>query len=176
MARDPRLARETSKLTPADVLEVAGPDIPPWLRRLVWLMDDAIPVPGTDRGVGVDAVLGLVLPGVGDALTSLTTLALLVVAVRRGVPGPVLFRMIAQQAVDFGVGSVPVVGDVFDALNRANRKNLELIEQHTRGDHVVTTKDRLYVAAAVLLAIGLVVLPIVIAIGTITAIVHLLRD
>jgi hypothetical protein len=37
-----------------------------------------------------------------------------------------LLRMLANVAVDFGAGSVPVVGDAFDAVWKANKMNLEL--------------------------------------------------
>ena len=174
MATDPRLARETPSLKPKDVLAVAGDEVPPWLRKLVHVMDDAITIPGTTQGIGLDAILGAILPGAGDALTGLTTLALLYVAVKRGVPGVVLLRMMGQQLVDFGLGSVPVVGDVFDVLNRANKKNLELIEAHSRGGAVATAKDKVFVGLAVLIAIGLVLLPIAIAVLAIGAIAKLI--
>lgn len=175
MAADPRLARETPVLKPKEVLAVAGDDIPPWLRKLVHVMDDAIPIPGTNQAVGLDAILGAILPGAGDALTGLTTLALLYVAVKRGVPGAVLFKMVGQQLIDFGLGSVPVVGDVFDVLNRANKKNLELIESHARGTAELTASDRLFIALAVMIAIGLVVLPFVVAGAVVAALVKLVR-
>jgi len=174
MAADTRLARETPPLKAKDVLAVAGDDIPAWVRRLVWLMDDAIKIPGTEVGVGLDAIIGAFVPGVGDALTGLTTLALLYVAVKRGVPAPVVFRMIGQQVVDFGFGSIPVVGDVFDVLNRANRRNLELIEKHAGSAAPATFRDRALVGLAILLALGLVLLPIVIAVAAITALVRYL--
>lgn len=148
-------------MSAAEVLRASGNVAPEWLRKLVWVMDDMIPIPGTGRGVGLDAILGFVLPGAGDALTGLTTFALLVVAVKLDVPGVVIVRMVLQQLVDVLVGSVPIAGDLFDALHRANRSNLELIERHARSGVAPTVADRLWVALAVLVAVGLVAMPFV---------------
>lgn len=97
------------------------------LRRYTRLLDDGIPVPGTRFRVGLDPVFGLV-PGFGDALGALLGAAILVEAARRGLPRSVLLRMVLNIAADAGIGTVPVLGDVFDALWKANRKNLALLE------------------------------------------------
>ncbi len=146
-----------------ELAKSAAPATPEWLRRLVFVMDDLIRLPGMERGIGLDAIVGFLFPGAGDSLTALTTLALVAVAVRRGVPGVVIARMVLQQLLDLAVGSIPVVGDVFDALHRANRRNLELIEQYSGPAAAQTVADRLWIAFAVIVAIGLVVLPFVLA-------------
>lgn len=164
MAADPRLAR-TPRLNDDAAREPSAAAAPPWLRRLVYVMDDLIRLPGMDRGIGLDPIVGFLFPGFGDVLTALTTLALLGVAIRRQVPGVVLARMVLQQLVDMVLGSVPIAGDVFDVLNRANRQNLELIERHAREGVAPTAADRAWVAVAILIALGLVVLPFVVAYG-----------
>jgi hypothetical protein len=40
--------------------------------------------------------------------------------------------MLGNVGVDFLVGAVPFLGDVFDVLWKANRKNARLLEQHLR--------------------------------------------
>jgi hypothetical protein len=94
-----------------------------------WL-DDAVRVPGTKFGIGLDAIAGFVVPGVGDAITGLVALSVMSAAIRRGVPRVVLMRMFLNIAVDTGVGMVPVVGDLFDLLWRSNTRNLALLERH----------------------------------------------
>lgn len=106
------------------------------VRKLVRLMDDAIVIPGTNIRIGWDAILGFFLPAAGDALTAVSQVALLIAAVRARAPWIVIARMVLNAGVDALFGSVPLVGDLFDAGFKANRKNLELIDrlQHTPAD------------------------------------------
>jgi len=135
--------------------------VPAWARQLSVLLDGAIRIPGTEIRIGLDPILGALLPEVGDALTAVLSLTLLVVAYRERVPRPVLLRMLLNIALDAGLGAVPVLGDVFDFAFKANEKNLALIERH-RGDPTApaTLGDRLLVAGVAVAAVGLVALPI----------------
>src|SRR3982074_2731979 len=83
------------------------------LERLGWLMGDLIRVPGLNWRFGLDALVGLI-PGFGDTATSLVSFYILVSAVRYRVPKVTLLRMGLNLAIDYLVGSLPVVGDVFD--------------------------------------------------------------
>lgn len=98
------------------------------LRRLSELLDSAVRVPGTDRRVGLDALVGLV-PGVGDALTALVSLLVVAEGYRLGASRLTLLRMLANVAVDYAVGSVPLAGDLFDAAWKANERNVRLLER-----------------------------------------------
>ncbi len=120
-------------------------------------MEDLVRVPGTKFGVGLDAMLGFVLPGVGDAVTGAVALSLLVTAMRRGVPRIVVMRMFLNIAVDVVVGLVPIVGDAFDLVWRSNVRNLELLERHQGeleprarvGDYGIVASAAALVAASV---------------------------
>jgi hypothetical protein len=96
-------------------------------RLLARLLDDAIPIPGTEWRIGIDPLLGLV-PGLGDALSAVLSTWLLVVAARLGAPPSVLARMGANVAIDAAVGAIPLAGDLFDAGWKANVRNLRLLE------------------------------------------------
>lgn len=98
------------------------------LRRVARLMDASFVVPGTRFRFGWDAILGL-LPGVGDGVGLAISVWILLQAARRGVPRPLLARMAGHVAVDGLVGSIPLLGDLFDASYRANQKNVELLER-----------------------------------------------
>lgn len=161
-------------MSPAELANAAKGVAPEWLRKLVFVMDDLVRLPGMDRGIGLDAILGFLLPGAGDTMTALTTLALIGVAIKEKVPGVVLARMVLQQLVDMAIGSVPVAGDVFDVLNRANRRNLELLERHANTNVAPTFADRLWVAFAILVGIGLVALPFVVVYWLVGAVAQLL--
>lgn len=101
------------------------------LRRFAVFMDSAVPIPGTQWRIGADALIGLV-PGVGDGITGLMSLYLVAEAARLGVGKTTLARMLANLAVDAAVGTVPVLGDVFDVGFKANRRNLTLLERRLR--------------------------------------------
>jgi hypothetical protein len=90
------------------------------------VLDDFIRVPGTSIRFGLDGIIGLI-PGVGDAIGGIASCVILVAAWVRGVPGPVLARMVANVAIEVGVGAVPVLGDMFDIAWRANRRNYALL-------------------------------------------------
>jgi len=77
---------------------------------------------------GLDAVLGLVLPGLGDVLGSVLGLYVVTIAMRRRVSPVVIARMLLNLGLDMVVGVVPVLGDVADLAFRANTKNLALLE------------------------------------------------
>lgn len=99
------------------------------LRRLGQLLDNSIPVPGTRFRFGLDSIIGLV-PGVGDLLGGALSLYIILQASRLGVPRALLARMGYNVAVDVLVGSIPVLGDLFDAGFKANLRNLALVQQH----------------------------------------------
>lgn len=99
------------------------------VKWLATLMDDAFRIPGTKLRFGWDSVLG-VFPGLGDVLTS--ALALLIVhhAWQTGASKLTLARMIGNVGIDFAVGSIPLIGDLFDFAFKANRRNARLLERH----------------------------------------------
>src|SRR5260221_14053694 len=99
------------------------------LRRIATLLDAAVVIPGVNVRIGWDAVLGLI-PGGGDAISAAISAYIVLEASRLGVPAPLLWRMAFNIAVDFGLGTVPLAGDVFDLLWRANLMNVDLIERH----------------------------------------------
>jgi hypothetical protein len=148
---------------PAPVSDPApGPAPPPvdlaLSRRLARLMDDLVTVPGTDIGIGLDAVIGLV-PGIGDLVGSTLSGAIVYDAVRVRVPVPTLARMGWNLLLDAGLGLVPVGGDLIDVAHRANRKNFRLLEQAVI-DHPERGRPTV---GYVLVAVVLVVLPLVLA-------------
>jgi hypothetical protein len=134
--------------------------LPEWARRLARLLDSAIVIPGTDIRIGLDPILGLLLPELGDALSAALSVTLLGVAFRQRVPKLVMARMLLNIVIDAVLGAIPLVGDLFDFAFKANEKNLALIERH-RGDPTqpASLGDRLVVACAALVALGLIALP-----------------
>lgn len=96
-------------------------------RRAARLLDSAVTLPG-GVSVGLDPLLGL-LPVVGDWLGELLGLYVCYQAYRADVATPTLARMVLTLVVDGLVGSLPVVGDVFDVAFRANERNVARFER-----------------------------------------------
>ena len=91
----------------------AGSDrarVDPELEALADWLDTVFHIPGIGLRFGLDAILGLI-PGIGDAFTSLASLYILHAATRYGVPRVTILRMGLNVAIDFLMGAVPVVGD-----------------------------------------------------------------
>lgn len=99
------------------------------LDMLAQLMDNAFVIPGLNRRVGLDAIIGLV-PGIGDAATTLIQSYIIWEARRIGAPKRVIARMVANVALDGLVGLVPFAGDAFDAVFKANIRNVRILRDY----------------------------------------------
>ena len=95
-------------------------------RKLAELMDSKFSVAGIR--FGVDSIIGLI-PGVGDLVSAAIGMYPLYVAQRHGLGKVLKSRMVANMLVDFVVGAVPLLGDVFDLGFKSNLKNVRLLEK-----------------------------------------------
>jgi hypothetical protein len=100
---------------------------------MVHLSDSALQIPGTRVRVGLDPLLGLIFPVVGDAVGGVVSLGVMFLAVQYRVPSRVIGRMVLNVAVDAAFGAIPIVGDVFDFGFKANDRNFKMLMEH-RGD------------------------------------------
>ena len=136
------------------------------LEQLSRWMDGLFRVPGTGWRFGLDALVGLV-PGVGDTLTTVVSFYILAAGVRYRVPKVTLARMGANLAIDYLVGSVPVVGDLFDAAWKANQMNVELLKRRATVSAEEARRGRLgdwlFLAVIMLALVALLVGSLVIA-------------
>ncbi|MEX2015297.1 MAG: DUF4112 domain-containing protein [Candidatus Hydrogenedentales bacterium] len=101
-------------------------DILRQVRALADLLDSKFAIPGTNFRFGLDPILGLI-PGVGDAVSMALSAYIISQAQRLGLPRHVMARMVLNVLIDGLIGSIPLVGDVFDVLFKANRRNLKLL-------------------------------------------------
>jgi hypothetical protein len=99
------------------------------LAVLAWTLDSAVKLPIVNIRVGLEPLLGFV-PVVGDIAGKVLSLYLVAEAWRLSVPGRDLARMLGNAALDAVLGMVPVVGDVFDIFWRANRMNMQILDEH----------------------------------------------
>ncbi len=132
------------------------------VRKFVAAMDDGVRIPFTEQGIGLDAIIGFLLPGVGDALTGMGSITLLGTALRHRVPTVVLMRMIMNIGIDVLLGALPFVGDVFDIFWRSNRRNLALIDKHAGSKERASAGDYLIVGLGILLALVAIALPFIV--------------
>ncbi len=98
------------------------------------LLERSFVIPGINRAVGLDAVVGLV-PVVGDVIGAAMGAYILWEARNLGLPKWKLWRMGANIAFDTAVGAVPVAGDLFDFLFRSNTRNLRIVKRHLDKHH-----------------------------------------
>ena len=97
------------------------------LERIAKTMDSAFRLPGTRIRIGFDSIVGLI-PGVGDSLTALPALYIIGSAWRLDAPPGLIGRMLFNSGVDLVVGSVPLIGDIFDVGWKSNRRNVDLLK------------------------------------------------
>jgi len=98
------------------------------LDALARLLDIAFILPGTNIRYGIDGIIGLI-PVVGDIIATALSLWLVREARALGAPWYVTARMLGNVAIQGVVGSVPVAGDAFDVLFRANIRNVRLLRR-----------------------------------------------
>jgi hypothetical protein len=101
------------------------------LERARWvseLLDESVRVPGIGYKIGLDPLIGI-LPVAGDAVSMLISLYVVVEGIRAGAPVWLVFVMLLTITIDFLVGSIPVIGVVFDAVWKANKWNVSLLER-----------------------------------------------
>ena len=99
------------------------------LDRLAWLMDSSFRIPGTGVRFGLDSLIGLI-PVIGDGAGGVIQAALILMAVYHyKLPKTVVARMIVNALLDTGLGSIPLLGDIFDVAFKANRRNVDLIRK-----------------------------------------------
>lgn len=113
----------------SDFVKAAAPSRRDALRRMQFvanLLDSAFIIPGTKRRVGIDAIIGLV-PGLGDVATTILSSYVILEARNLGVSRFAIGRMLANLAIHATVGSIPLVGDVFDAVFRVNQRNMRIV-------------------------------------------------
>lgn len=124
------------------------------LRRLAWVLDDLVRIPGTNIRFGLDALLGL-MPAGGDVAGGAVSAYTIIRAAGLGAGPAVLVRMGLNVLIDTMIGAVPFLGDLFDFGWKANRRNIALLDRHVAEPAPVQRSSRL-VLIAVLAALFVV--------------------
>ena len=146
------------------------------LRALSYILDNAIPIPGTPYRIGIDPILGLI-PGGGDIAGAILSAYIVFSAGMLGAPKDSLVQMLLNIVLESVVGTVPVVGDLFDATWKANVKNLELLETHLQATPTGAPRGdapKWFIWAVVGAVVLVAVVIAVVGIAIITLLVNLL--
>ncbi|EIN03938.1 hypothetical protein PUNSTDRAFT_138982 [Punctularia strigosozonata HHB-11173 SS5] len=102
------------------------------IRTIAYALDSLSgAIPGLDRlpfDVGLEAVIGAILPVAGDFIGALAGLYVIYLCWLFGVGNWILGQMIVNVIIDAVVGIIPFVGDVLDVAWKSNMRNLGLLE------------------------------------------------
>lgn len=135
------------------------------IRQISGVLDNAITIPGTKVGIGLDPILGLIPVG-GDVLGLIASIYIIIESARLGVSRATLGRMVVNIIIDALVGAIPMLGDVFDFAWKANTYNIKLLEDYLQSPGEKKKADQMFIialcAGLFLLAIVLVALPVII--------------
>jgi hypothetical protein len=97
------------------------------LKSFSRLLDSSIPLPGGFR-IGLDGIIGLI-PGFGDVAGGVASSYIIIEAARFGASTTTLLHMVFNVLFESLVGLVPIIGDLFDFIWKANDKNIALLEK-----------------------------------------------
>ena len=101
------------------------------------MMERTFVIPGINRAVGLDAIIGLV-PVLGDIFGAAMGSWMIWEARNLGMSKFQLARMGGNVAFDTAIGLIPFVGDAADLLFRSNTRNLRIIKRHLDKHHPAT--------------------------------------
>ena len=101
------------------------------------LLEGMFVVPGLNRRVGLDAILGLV-PVVGDLAAAAMGLWIVWEARNLGMGRAAVMAMTARVGFDAMLGAVPLIGDAADLFYRSNTRNVKRIRKYLDKHHPAT--------------------------------------
>lgn len=130
-----------------------------FIERLSWFLDESITLPGGYK-IGLDGFIGLI-PGIGDFIGGLLSSVIIYKAHQIGVPGIILGRMIINMIIDTVLGSIPLLGDVFDFVWKANKRNTALLNDYQQSPKQTYRKSLIQNILFIGLLLGILVLLIV---------------
>ena len=122
------------------------------LRKFAYFMDEAVAIPGTGRRVGLDAGLSLI-PGVGEVAGGVLSAWIIVGALRHRVPIARVTRMVLYILLDVSIGSVPILGTIFDWLFEENVINMKTLLRYRDRSRPPRSVGAVAGAATVVIAI-----------------------
>lgn len=100
-----------------------------WIERFATLLDSRFLFPGTKIRFGLDPLFSL-FPVLGDLITYVISGALIYSMYNHGASRNVVIKMVLNSTFDAVIGTIPVIGTIFDVFYRANDRNVRLLREH----------------------------------------------
>lgn len=129
--------------------------------RLAELLDSKFKIPNTDIRFGLDPIISLI-PGAGDVFAGVISLYFLIQGAIHGGRAAVLGRMFINILLDVLIGSIPILGDLFDVYWKANLRNARILDELQQNPQKTTSESRLWiwfvVIQFVVIIIGIILL------------------
>jgi len=135
------------------------PPIPDYVRRLAWVLDEAIPLFG-QRRVGFDGILSFI-PVIGDAAGFGLSATVVLAGVRAGCSWPTIARMLFHALGESLVGMIPLLGPVIAFGWKANSRNLRIIDSNLRDREATRRESWKVLLSAAAMAVMMIVLVLV---------------
>jgi len=129
-----------------------------WVERVSYLMDESLKIPGTNFRFGLDPILNLI-PIVGDISGFAVSGMLVLTMAKKGVSNKVIVLMVLNIVLDFVIGAIPIIGNIFDFTYKANSRNIKLLKEHySENKHQGSGKN---IVAIVLVVLVIVLIALV---------------
>lgn len=96
-------------------------------QSLANLLDTAVKLPFINFRVGLDFLVGLI-PGIGDTIMLLASLRIVYWGHQIGLPRALKYKMLRNSIIDYGLGFIPIIGDLVDLFFKANQRNVRIME------------------------------------------------
>ena len=100
-----------------------------WLESISTFMDNQFRLPGTNFRFGLDPILSFI-PFGGSAASFAISAGLMVTMMKHGVSRKVVIMMLGNLVLDAVIGSIPIIGNIFDFTFKANQRNVNLLKKH----------------------------------------------
>ncbi len=130
------------------------------LDLLSHLLDDWFRIPGTAIRFGLDGIVGFI-PGIGDIIGGIASCVIVFAAWARGVSYVVLARMLVNWGIEVLLGTVPVLGNLFDIGWKANRRNYKLLTSSLADPRGERRRSWLFFTGLCVLLAAMLALPLV---------------
>ena len=141
------------------------------LRSLEFFLDEAFRIPGTGFRFGMDGIVGLV-PGLGDVLAGVLSIVIPLAGWIRGVPYVTLVRMVVNMGIGVLVGSIPIAGDVFDAIWKPNRRNYRLLQLHLQAPRRHNWRDWAFLLLLLMALVLIFAIPVALVVWGMMRLLH----
>lgn len=142
-------------------------------KRLAELLDSHFKIPNTNIRFGLDPIISLI-PGAGDVFGGVISLYFLIQGAIHGGRAAVLGRMFINILLDVLVGSIPVLGDLFDIYWKANLRNARILDELQQNPEKTTSESRLLIWLVVILFLILIIVILLLITWLVAEIIELI--